>query len=107
MAPHESSQLIESPESPDSLDTASSEDDSSTSSTYNPLNNVNFVLEMDPISNKYVCVVDVSGLGIQDMDIVIDLPEDLLSLALDPEDLLETFLSWELPHILEALQNLE
>ena len=73
----------------------------------NPLENVEFVLEFDSLTEEYVCSVDVSGLGIPDMDISVDLPEDFLSMDMDPEVLLETFLNWELPHILEALQDLQ
>ena len=106
MAPH--SAPVESPGSPEGS-SPSSDDESESSSTIsadeNPLNGVEFELEFNPITGEYVCVVDVSGLGIDNMDLMLDIPEDLFTMDNDPEVLLETFLDWEIPLILEALQE--
>ena len=106
MAPHDASTPVESPDSPDgqTLPLDNVDPTTSTASTVeNPLNDVDFNLEL--INDEFVCTVDVTGLGIPDMDIVLDLPEGWLDMAMDTETILETFLEWEIPIILAALQD--
>ena len=93
------------PDSPEEMNELSDDDSSTTSTLDNPFDDIDFTLELDPTTGEYVCIVDVTGLGIPEMEITVDTPEELLSMDVDPETLLETFLEWEIPLILEALMD--
>ena len=105
MAPLDISGPIESPDSPEEMGELSDDASSTTSTLDNSLDDIEFTLEFDATTGEYVCVVDVTGLGIGDMELVLDTPEELFSMDVDPEVQLETFLEWEIPLILEALMD--
>ena len=108
MAPKDCSTPVESTDSPEELgplspDNQSVSSDDSASTMENILNDVDFNLKV--IDDEYVCTVDVTGLGIANTDIMLDLPEDWLYMDMDTETLLGAFLEWEIPIILAALQD--
>ena len=105
MTPLDSSEIVESPDSPEEMSALSDDASSSISTLDNPFDDINFTLELDPTMGEYVCIVDVTGLGIPDMEITVDTPEELLSMDVDPETLLETFLEWEILLILAAIMD--
>ena len=95
MALKDLSTPMESPDSPKVFGPLSPDDDSvssddSASTVENVLNDVDFHLEF--INGNYVCVVDVTGLGVPNVDFVLDLPDGWLEMHMDTETLLEAFL---------------
>ena len=103
MAPTDRSTPLEFPESPEDLGPLSP-DESSTTMVENILHDQD--LELDFMEIDFDVDLDLDDIVVDDdIDEIVWTSRRPFRLDMDPEVLLEAFLDWELPLILEALQD--